>query len=184
MPSWYAIVSAALAVFLGAGAVRFAVHMLHRDPAPAGERVPTAPLQRLAIAALASGGAPALATVAVLLYAGVDGYDARPAVRLLVQLLALVTIIAGAAPVIIARRRAAAGALLLDERDTHILATATVTQSWLLLGALVTWTLALTEHYWPVGAVPLGAVAVMGWTLLMLWALALPLGIVVGYRTR
>jgi uncharacterized membrane protein len=130
-------------------------------------QVPSAPFQRLALTSLASALAPALTAVAVFFYAGPSGFEARPGVRVLVQLLGVMPVVAGAAPLAIARRRAAQGRLVLDERDGDILREAPAAQSWTLLILVVAWTLILTEQFWTAGAVPIGWLAVMSWSCVM-----------------
>ena len=178
----YAAVATLIAVVLGSMATLLALRALSLPASPSEDRIPSAPLQRLGVAALASSLVPAVAAVWVIIYAGLEGYGTRSAVRLLVQLLGVFAVVAAAAPVLLARRRAAKGELRLDERDEQILAGAPVTQSWIVLTLIVSWSIALTELYWDSGAVPVGAVALVLWTTLMAWAIALPLGIVLGYR--
>lgn len=178
----YSAVAVLLAAILGVLSVLLALRALGLPSSTTDERLPSAPLQRLGVSALASSLVPAVAAVWVILYAGIEGYGTRDAVRLLVQLLGAFSVIAAAGPVVVARRRAARGALRLDERDEQILAGAPVTQSWVVLTMIVLWSIALTELYWDAGAVPVGAVALLLWTTVMAWAIALPLGIIFGYR--
>ena len=83
--------------------------------------LPTAPLQRLAIAAFFSSLVLAATGAMIALLEGPDAYQTRDGVRLLVSMLALASTIAATVPVWIARRRSRQGHIVLDERDELIL---------------------------------------------------------------
>lgn len=184
MSTIFVVLALGVVAVLTVAATRLALRSLAEPLAPGEGRLPTAPLQRLALTSLASALVPAVVALAVWIYAGADGYQERVGVRLLVYLLAGFAMIAGALPISIARRRAARGTLVLDERDEAVLRGAPAAQAWLLLVVIIGWSIGLTERYWDAGAIPVGWMAAMFWTSLIAWAVALPLGVTLGYRAR
>lgn len=164
------------------------VHALRATRPPAGQAsadaVPTAPVQRLAIASLSSAGILAAAMAFIAWNEGVEAVHTRPVARLLVTMLALCATIAATVPLRIARARADRGTLMLDERDDAILRAAPTMQSWTLLLVLLGGVVLIAERYWSAGAAPLGAVLLLCWGCLVAWAVALPAGVVLGYRGR
>ncbi|MBL8760330.1 MAG: hypothetical protein JNL50_03425 [Phycisphaerae bacterium] len=151
---------------------------------PGSPSLPSAPLQRLAIVAFFSSLVLAVTGAMIALLEGPDAYQARGGVRLLVSMLALSAAISAVVPVWIARRRAAQGHIVLDERDELMLARATSYQAISMLVVCGAWMIALTEVFWTRGSVPIAHIAFSFWSVLVVWALALPAGLLLGYRSR
>ena len=181
------ILSLVTALTITATSVLFALAMTRsvaQAAVPGSPSLPSAPLQRLAIAAFFSSLVLAAAGAVIALLEGPDAYQARYGVRLLVSMLALAATISAVVPVWIARRRAAQGHIVLDERDELILARAPSYQAFAMLIVCGAWMIALTEIFWTQGSVPLAYIALSFWSVLVVWALALPAGLLLGYRAR
>ncbi len=146
--------------------------------------LPTAPLQRLAIAAFFSSLVLAATGAMIALLEGPDAYQTRDGVRLLVSMLALASTIAATVPVWIARRRSRQGHIVLDERDELILFRAPGYQAISMLVVCAAWMIALTEAFWSNGHVPIAFIGLSFWSILVVWAISLPAGILFGYRSR
>ena len=83
----------------------------------------------------------------------------------------------------VARRgRAHAGGVVLVERDRAILERAPAVQSVTTLLVLAAWMVLLTERFSSTGAVPVAWLQVVFWSCVMVHALGLPAGVLVGYR--
>lgn len=182
MPSAHLLLSVAIAITLGVLAVIRAMRAAGHRLDPSGEALDTTPLQRVARASLISTAAFAGPGLGVLLIGGVDGWQESAGQRILVTVLSLMGVGAATLPILITRRAADQGRLVLDERDLTVLQRAPEAQSWALVVALTAWTIGLTEHFAQAGAVPLPWLSAAFFTMLVVWALALPLGIVIGYR--
>jgi len=182
MPAVHLLLSVAIALTLGGLAVVRAIRAADRRGSTGGEALDTTPLQRVARASLISTCAFAGPGLGVLLVGGIDQWDARAGQRVLVSVLSLMGVIAATTPILFTRRAAYLGRLVLDERDLAVLQRAPEAQSWVLMVAMTAWTIGLTEQFLRDGAVPLPWLHVAFLTMIVLWALALPLGIVLGYR--
>lgn len=182
MPSIHLLLSVAIALILGGLAVVHAIRAAQLQGSVGGEAIGATPLQRVALASLISTGAFAGPGLAVLLFGGIDQWNASAGQRVLVSVLSLMGVIAATLPILLTRRAAHRGRLVLDERDLAVLQRAPEVQSWVLVLALTAWTIGLTEQFTRAGAVPLPWLSIAFMTMLVLWALALPLGIVLGYR--
>jgi uncharacterized membrane protein len=104
-------------------------------------------------------------------------------VRLPVTALMLAALVASLVPMLVARRRVTSR-VLVDERDLEILARAPRVQGAAVLVCLALWTVALMEAFRAAGQVPMAFVVLVFWSCLVGHALALPVGILVGYRRR
>jgi hypothetical protein len=71
---------------------------------------------------------------------------------------------------------------LLDERDEAILARAPRAQSVAVLLTLAVWVIGLTEQFRGAGGVPVFYLYLLFWSCLLVNLLALPVGILAGYR--
>ena len=71
---------------------------------------------------------------------------------------------------------------MVDERDRAILSGSSGLQSGAVLTTLVVWVIGLTESFHAVGAVPLYYLNLVFWSCLVVNLLALPLGVLLGYR--
>ena len=151
---------------------------------PGNSALPTAPMQRLAITACASSFVLAMTGTMIVLLEGPGAYHGRAGVRLLVSMLALAAAISATVPIWIARRRAARGHIVLDERDEQILARAPGCQAVSTLVVAAAWMIALTEIFWSNGHVPIAFIGLSFWSILVVWAVALPAGLLLGYRVR
>jgi uncharacterized membrane-anchored protein len=152
------------------------------DPEAAGA-VPLAPLQRAAWMTLVSSGAFAVAAVWVIAKHGAQVFLADENVRLPVTALMLAALVASLVPELLARRRAG-GRVLVDERDLEVLARAPRVQGAAALVCLALWTAALMVTFRAAGQVPMPFVVLVFWSCLLVHALALPVGILLGYRRR
>lgn len=182
MPSLQLVLSASIAVLLGVFAVIHAVRAARIVAGADGSALPSTPLERVARTSLIGTIAFVGPGLGVLLSGGIDRWDASAGLRVLVSTLSLAGIAAGTLPVLLTRRAATRGDVVLDERDAAVLHRAPEVQSWTLLGCVLLWTVLLQERFAGAGAVPLAWISVAFWTSLVAWALAMPLGIVVGYR--
>lgn len=182
MPSTHLLISVGIAVTLGVLAVVRAVRAADQEMSRSGETLASTPLQRVATISLISTVAFAGPGLGVLLYGGVDRWNESAGQRVLVSVLSLTGVVAATVPILLTRWAANRGRLVLDERDIDVLHRAPEAQSWVLLLTLTAWTIALTERFVQVGAVPVPWIQVAFLTMLVSWALALPLGIVLGYR--
>jgi hypothetical protein len=86
-------------------------------------------------------------------------------------------------PMLVARGRGR-GRVLVDERDLEILARAPRVQGAVALVCLALWTVALMVTFRAAGQVPMPFVVLVFWSCLLSHALALPVGILLGYRRR
>jgi len=145
---------------------------------------PLAPLQRAAWWTLGAGVAFVAAVVALILRHGVAAWWEEASVRLPVTALMLGALIACLAPMIVARRRVTARGVAVDERDLEILARAPRVQGASVLVCLALWTAALMEAFRAPGQVPTAFLALECWSCLLVYSLALPVGILLGYRRR
>lgn len=152
--------------------------------APGSASLPTAPLQRLAIAAFFSSLVLAATGAMIAMLEGPAAYQTRDGVRLLVSMLALAATIAATVPVWIARLRAQQGYIVLDERDEQILARAPRYQATSMLVVCAAWMITLTEVFWSNGHVPIAFIGLSFWSILVVWAITLPAGLMLGYRSR
>jgi hypothetical protein len=153
------------------------------ESAEAGDEIPPAPLQRAARWTLAAGAALAAAVIGTILRYGAQAFWTDASVRLPVTALMLAALGASLFPMLVARRRAASH-VLVDERDLEILARAPRVQSAAVLVCLALWTVALMETFHAEGQVPIALIVLVFWSCLLVHALALPVGILVGYRRR
>jgi hypothetical protein len=144
---------------------------------------PLAPLQQAAWWTLAAGAAFTAAVVAAIARNGAQAFWTDAGVRLPVTGLMLAALVASLVPMLVARRRAKSR-VLVDERDLEILARAPRVQGAAALVCLALWTVALMETFRSEGQVPMAFVVLVFWSCLLAHALALPVGILLGYRRR
>jgi len=149
---------------------------------PAVGAPPTAPMQRIAQQSLMGAGILAACAVFLVVMEGPASLQADRGIRLLTKLVAFAAFISATLPVAIATKRAAAGRLVIDERDQVIIERAPRAQSVVLLVMVVGGALALTEAFWSAGAVPVMWIGVLMWASLIGYGLALPVGLLLGYR--
>lgn len=154
-----------------------------QPPLPPDVELPTTPLQRASRWSLGTGLVLAAFAVGVVAVHGPEGMMANDNARLLFTVLVIAVLVALSGPGISAARlRTGGGEGALDERDLAILDRAPAVQG---LGAIVTlavWTLGLMERFHETRAVPLDLVILLFWSCLVIYAMGLPVGILVGYR--
>jgi len=176
---WVLALLAGLATtVLGAGAL---VRRRGRDGA-LEEPLPTTPLQRLSRVGLGAGGVLAAVLVGVVLCFGPQRTFADDRVRIVFTLvvLSILAVFAGLSLRILSWMRG--GGAHLDERDRTILAGASAVSSGAVLITLAISLVGLQESFWEAGAVPLAYLNLVFWSCLLVSLLALPLGILMGYR--
>lgn len=166
---------------IGIGARR----VLRRPPAlelPPGESLPPTVLQVMARRYLLAGLVPIVAAAVVVLRVGADTFYQDDATRLTVTLLMLGALVVLASFAIRAHAIAGRPGGPLDERDVAILDRAPTLEGGAMLVTLVIWVIGLQETFWSAGAVPLVWLYLVMWSMLLLKALVLPVGVLVGYR--
>jgi len=153
----------------------------HAGP-PLPEPLPATPLQRLARRGLLVGVALVVAVSALVLYFGPERtFEDRP-VRMGFTALLLAILLVFAVLSLRLRAWVRRGDGRLDERDRAILSGSHSLQSASILTTLVIWNIGLQESFHVVGAVPVFYLNLVFWSCLVVSLLALPLGILFGYR--
>jgi len=149
---------------------------------PPGESLGSTTLQRLARRYLWLGVIPVALAAAIVMWAGPQTFYERDAVRITVTLLLVLGlfVLAGFAFQAGSWSRRRAGPL--DERDREVLEKAPRVEGGPMLVTLALWVVGLQQAFWSAGAVPLVYLYLIFWSLLMVKALALPIGVLIGYR--
>jgi hypothetical protein len=149
---------------------------------PPGESLGSTALQRLARRYLWLGVGPVALAAAIVVWVSPQTFYERDAVRIVVTLLLVLGlfVLAGFAIQAGAWSRRRAGPL--DERDREILEKAPRVEGGPMLVTLALWVVGLQQTFWSAGAVPLVYLYLIFWSLLMVKALALPIGVLIGYR--
>jgi hypothetical protein len=162
--------------------VRRAQRVLPPIVLPAGEKMPTTALQRLAWQCLGPVLVLTLAAAAMVAYHGVDVWWSNDHVRLTATGLLLAAL--GVFTYWIARVRMwlMRDDGTLDERDRGILSAAPAGQAPAMMVTLAAWMISLTETYQATHLVPSAFLYLIFWSLLMVSILASLVGILVGYR--
>lgn len=148
------------------------------------ERAPWTPIQRRAALSLGIGALASAAAIVAFLLLGPERALAETGPRRLVLGLALLGLLAPAAFDILARSvwRRPGSTVVIDERDDRILQQAPRTQVQAVVVSLVIWIVILNEAFWSVGSIPLMFLTLIFWSCLLVIMLALPLGVLLGYR--
>jgi uncharacterized membrane protein/predicted secreted protein len=152
---------------------------------PAGtERAPWTPIQRRAMLSLAIGALASGCAVIVFLAVGPEKALEESTVRRLVLGLALVGLLAPAVFDILARSlwRRPGSRVVIDERDERILQQAPRTQVVAIIVSMVIWLVILNEAFREAGWIPVMFLTLIFWSCLLVAMLALPLGVLLGYR--
>lgn len=174
---------AVLALLGGLGVVWIRVRreLPAREPLPEGVALPATLLQRVSWWALGVGLVLSAGAAAVVVVNGPDRTYADDGVRMLFTLLVLAAIAAvGGAS--IWGKQSALKPSAFDERDQAILARAPAVQGVAVIVALAIWIIGLAEHFHAAGAVPVFYLYLLFWSCLLVNVLALPVGILAGYR--
>ena len=175
-----------LAILVGMAAVAAAMWLSRPKlpPLEPGTELPATPLQRLAWWGLVLGSLPgAAAAVMVLGYGAHRIYD-DDGLRAVFTALLLAIIAVFLLVTVRLRSWMTRADSTLDERDRAILARAPVLQPAAMLLTLAAWMIGLVEHFHAAGTVPLFYLYLIFWSVWAVDLLALPLGILVGYRRR
>lgn len=149
---------------------------------PAGESLPSTPLQRWARACLALGLLLSAAAAAMVFGFGPDRWYHDDPVRLTVTALMLAAIVVLGFFSMRVGRWSARGDAALDERDRAIFDRAPSAQRVGLLVMLAVWTIGLTEAFSGTKLVPVVYIYLVFWSCLLVDLLALPIGVLFGYR--
>ena len=173
---------------LGAGAAAVAIgarRLLVRPPPlelPPGEELGPTVLERLARRSLALGLVLVVAAGGIVAWAGPAAFYEQDSVRIAVTLLLLAAllVLAGFAFRASAWTRRSDGPL--DERDRAILDKAPSLEGGPMTVTLALWVVGLQQAFWGVGAVPVVYLYLIFWSMLIVKSLALPLGVLIGYR--
>ncbi len=147
-----------------------------------GERLPSTPLQRLARWCIAVGMLFSAAAAALVVGFGPLTFYDDDRVRLTVTLLLLAAVLVFAFFSIRVRHWIAREDAALDERDHGIFVRAPATQSVAVLVTLAVWLVALQETFLNTRLVPMVYLYLVFWSCLVVNLLALPVGVLLGYR--
>lgn len=157
-------------------------------PAAAGPRpsspAPLTALQKLAWWAIGCGLLLSGSAVGVLAVTGLAAFEQNSTVRVVVEVLFVAGIATSLLLAIAPYRGIASGKLVVDERDLSILARAPAAQVIAVLVCLATWSIVLTELYRDTGQIPLVYLALIFGSCFLAGTLALPVGVLLGYRRR
>jgi len=175
---------AALAAGLFAIVLAMRLALRARPPLalPPGERLPSTPLQRLARWCILLGSLPAAAAAAVVIRFGPRTYYDVDRVRLTVTALLLAAVAMFAFFSFRVRSWARRDDGVLDERDRAIFERAPAAQSAAMLVTLAVWIVGLQETFMSTRLVPFVFLYLVFWSCLVVNLLALPVGVLFGYR--
>lgn len=169
----------ATALVAALGVLALAVLLARPGPTPAGEPLPRTPLQRRAWLALGLGLAALVAFAAVLGFGGVEGYNARPALRFAVYGLLGLGVVAHS--LVLPRRAGGRPKPWADERDLQLFDRAPSVQGLAVLLAIAAWTIGLTETYAQDGAVPVTFLALVLLSTFLVHLVSLSFAVLVAY---
>jgi len=149
---------------------------------PPGERLPSTPLQRLAYWCLSLGSLFSAAAAVLVVRFGPRTYYGDDRVRLGVTALLLAAIVVLAFFGMRARHWVAREDPALDERDRAILGRAPAAQAVAMLVTLAVWVVGLQQAFLSTRLVPMVYLYLVFWSCLVVQGLALPVGVLLGYR--
>jgi hypothetical protein len=150
---------------------------------PAGVELPRTNLQRLSWGSLGLGGLLAGSAGALVLVRGPDATFSDDGLRLTFTCLMLGILGVFVVMLLVARSWERNGDARFDERDKAILDRAPRVQAPAMLLTLAVWMVGLTETFRGTG-VPTFYLYVVFWSVLVVDLIALPIGVLVGYRGR
>lgn len=148
----------------------------------AGERLPATPLQRLARWCIAGGSLLSAAAAGLVIRFGPQTFYDDDRLRLAVTALLLAAMAVLAFFSLRLRLWAARDEAALDERDQAIFGRAPAAQSVAMLTTLAVWVIALQETFLSTRLVPMVYLYLVFWSCLIVNLLALPIGVLFGYR--
>lgn len=146
------------------------------------ELLPATPLQRLARWGLLLGLVPGLAAAWMAYRYGAQTLYGDDDLHIVFTLLLLAIIVVFLVVAMRIRTWVGRSDSALDERDRDILGRAPVWQSAAMLLVLVAWTIGLSERFHDAGAVPVFYLPLVFWSCWAASLMALPVGILIGYR--
>ena len=175
-----------LAAVVGLAAIGVAARIVTPapPPLPPGTDFPPTALQRASRWSLLIGGTLAAGAGAVLVAFGPQAVFEVDPLRLAFTALVLLVLISVGGGVAWLKRRADVDEGLLDERDRTILDRAPAVQGLGVVVVVAAWSVGLVEYFHSAGAVPTYYVTLLFWSCLVAYILALPLGVLLGYRRR
>lgn len=175
---------AAVALAVGFLFLVFAARVLRAKapPLPPGVELPRTALQRLASRGLLAGAVLVVAAGAMVVMYGPERLNREDAPRMIFTLLLLAVAGLFLAVTMRVRSWASRGDARLDERDRAILDRAPAYQSPAMLVTLAIWMVGLTQSFHGAGTVPLYYLYLVFWSCWVVDLLALPVGILFGYR--
>ena len=153
-------------------------------PLPADVELPSTPLQRISWWGLGLGGAVGVGAAGVVIAYGPQRTYDDDGVRSLFMLLLLGVFVVSAGVAGWVKSKSSRDDGTLDERDREILGRAPALQSAATLVTLAVWMVGLVERFHDVGAVPLFYLYLVFWSCVVVNLLALPMGVLLGYRRR
>ncbi|HSW29199.1 MAG TPA: hypothetical protein VLH75_06850 [Longimicrobiales bacterium] len=172
----------ALVVGLAAIVVKARLAVPPRPPLPPDVELPDTPLQRTSRLSLGAGLVLAAFACGVVVVHGPEATMADDRVRLLFTALLMAILVALSGASIRLKVQAGREGGMLDERDRAILDRAPAVQGAGTILTLAVWTVGLMVRFHGAGAVPLDYVVLLFWSCLVVHLLALPVGILMGYR--
>jgi len=153
-------------------------------PLPPDVDFPVTRLQKLAGWTLLVGLVLAGSATAIQVTYGPQTVYDTDNLRLTFTFLVLATLIVFLVMLLVAKAWADRGDDTLDERDQAILDRAPVAQAPAMLVTLAVWMVGLTESFRDPGAVPTLYMYLVFWSVIVIYMLALPVGVLLGYRRR
>jgi hypothetical protein len=149
---------------------------------PPGESLPSTPLQRLARWCIGGGLLFSATAAALVVFFGPQAYSDNDGTRLTITAFLLATIAVLALFSMRVRRWASRGDARLDERDRAIFERAPSAQSAAMLVTLAVWIVGLQETFLSTRLVPMVYLYLVFWSCTIVHLLALPVGVLLGYR--
>lgn len=122
--------------------------------------------------------------VVLLLVVGPESVLEGAVTRILFFLLVVAALVVTTGVLLSLTRRARSRPGLLDELDRAILDRAPATQSLGVLVTLTLWTMGIVERFFTAGVVPIAWVMLLFWSCVLVYAIGLPAGVLVGYRSQ
>ena len=140
------------------------------------------PLQKRAWLGLGIGSILSAAILAVLIINGVTSFFDNDVMRWTVTGLIVGVLVSWAILLAPIRMGTGPAKALYDERDETVVRRASHVQLWGVIGAVIIWTIALTEIYWDEGEIPIVFPYLIFWSIMIVNTLAQAIGILIGYR--
>ena len=155
-----------------------------RPPLPPDMALPATPLQRASAWSLAVGLLLAAGAAGIVIAYGSETTYRNDTIRLTFTFLLLASLITVAAATGWVANRARTDSSVVDERDRTIVDRAYKVQGAAMLLTLAVWIVGLTERFHGAGAVPTFYLFLVFWSCVIVHMLAVPVGVLLGYRRR